>query len=135
MNKLFVAVLLITLAQSIITVDSISINITNINVKLNDLLELECDQPAFNNKTSILINKKDNSTMNGFDIFIFKKDNVLINLFRSKLKVIVSNQTDQGVYECGYYRFDKYGSLNYEAQNAWTVNITGIYSKIFNIFK
>ena len=73
--------------------------------------------------------------MNGFDIFIFKKDNVLINLFRSKLKVIVSNQTDQGVYECGYYRFDKYGSLNYEAQNAWTVNITGIYSKIFNIFK
>ena len=100
-------------------------------MKLNDVIEMDCGTLT---ATTITATTKSNQianltllneTLNGFDIFIFKKDNVLINLFRVKLRLKLTNLTDQGVYECGYYRFDKYGSLNYVAQKSWLINITG----------
>ncbi len=129
MNKfvlsLFIAWQLISSIESTNSNNN-TIQINQKTVKLNDILDLECNQPR-ENKTTILGNS---TGLNGFDIFIFKKDNVLVNLFRTKLRVKISSLADQGVYECGYYRFDKYGTLDYFYQNTWSVNIT---SKLFKI--
>ena len=102
----------------------------NKTMNLNEVIELDCSSSGSATSTtrtispSQMANKSLNESLTSYDIFIFKKDNVLINLFRTKLRLKLSNLTDQGVYECGFYRFDKYGSLDYVTQQTWIINIS-----------
>ncbi len=132
---ILVVTLIGLLAQlGLVTAASLHQNQVNKTMKLNDVIEMDCGGSLTATSTSptTLTTKQNqienltllNETLNGFDIFIFKKDNVLINLFRVKLRIKLTNLTDQGVYECGFYRFDKYGSLNYVAQKSWLIKIT-----------
>ena len=105
-------------------------------VNLNDNLELDCNIDISNN--SFHSNKTNDSNSNNindlnhlsnvFSIYIFKKDSILYRLNETKLKIDINDTIDQGVYECGYYKFDKYGYLSYYYQNSWVVKLNG---KIF----
>ena len=104
-----------------IGISALNQTITRKEVKLNDIINLECSQNVK------VINNMTNSTLNGFDIFIFKKDSNLVSLFKNNMKIKIENLTDAGLYECGFYRFDKHGSLDYIYLKSWLIRIIGLF--------
>jgi len=90
------------------------------DVNINDIINLECK-----GQNTQVISNMTNSTLSRFDIFIFKKDSNLISLFKNSMKIKIENLTDAGLYECGIYRFDKHGELDYIYLSSWLIKITG----------
>lgn len=105
-------------------------NITLIELYPNDIFELKCEFPIMD-----LLDNTSNKTMqngsindkleNGFKLGIFKKDNILIQLHRSVLKLKIANMSDQGIYECGFYDVNRFGNMSYIFQKSWLVRVLG----------
>ena len=100
-------------------------------VFLNDLIELECRLNEESNE-SLPMNMTGNKT-DSFAIFVFKKEDILIQLNRPILQLKMQNLTDQGVYECGYYKFDKFGRMSYILKTTWNIQVLSMPQSIFNL--
>ncbi len=97
-------------------------------VYLNDIIELKCKFYSLKNSSNLFESNNsiaNTSLENNFHLGIFKKDNVLIQLNKSVLKLLILNAHDAGNYECGSYRIDKYGQMNYVILNSWNIKILG----------
>lgn len=99
---------------------------------LNDKIRLDCSIEY--NKTSlnqtahnIEINNSSNNNHKALNVnfLLFKKDNILIQLNKNHLNLIITNKSDQGVYECGSYYLNKYGHFNYYLNSKWYIQVLG----------
>ena len=90
-------------------------------VLLNDLIELECQLNEGSNE-SLSMNMTGNKS-DSFAIFVFKKEDILIQLNKPIIQLKMQNLTDQGIYECGYYKFDKFGRMSYILKTTWNIQV------------
>ena len=127
-----------TLLRTLITVNLINVSIQsneiiNKTVALNDLVELQCNflaKDAINlhtNDSYVYETTKNESFLpeNEFNLFIFKKNDSLVQLKKATLIFQVRNVSDSGVYECGYYEIDNYGKMSYVLENIWDIRVLG----------
>lgn len=104
--------------------------ILNKTVALNDLVELKCNLPnemkPYSNDSSV--NGTKNSPFlpeNEFNLWIFKKNNSLIQLKKAILVFRIDDISDSGIYECGYFEIDNYGKMSYVLQSTWDIHVSG----------
>lgn len=122
------------------TATTVDTSLTRLVVRLNDTIELDCsDEPAVDvNATSTMgdddaKSSGDNSLSTqqlllssiaqNYSLYLFKKDDLLIHLQMKKLKLKVRGTKDEGKYECGYYKLDKFGLLNYVLVRSWQIKL------------
>jgi hypothetical protein len=91
---------------------------TLVQANLNDFIELNCNS-ALNqtNKSTHLTEEK--------RLFMFKKNSLLFEYNQNKVSFRINNSSDLGVYECGFYEFDKFGVSIYKVQRLWKVQLIG----------
>jgi len=99
-------------------------------VFLNDLIELKCNFYYFQNSSNT--NTTNSSIANPsletyFRLGIFKKENELIQLNKSVYHLLIKSTDDGGNYECGSYRIDKHGQMNYMVLDSWNIEVLGTY--------
>jgi hypothetical protein len=82
-------------------------------VRINDIITLNC-----NENDTIKLNNSNNQSI-GFEFYVFKQDNIIVNLNNDEYQVNITDKSKLGVYECGIYQFNKYGSFQYEFGRAW----------------
>jgi hypothetical protein len=97
-----------------------------IKVRPNRTLELDCTEflsrHAQANQTSRLEQRDQLHSVDNL-IFIFKKNKLVFKKLSPKLRLNVSSGQDEGVYECGYYEIDQFGTINYSTQKVWDIRI------------
>jgi hypothetical protein len=92
---------------------------TMIRVNFNDLIELNCNAP---------LNQSTNQSHQLSDeqrLFMFKRNSLLFEYNQNKVSFRVKNSSDLGMYECGFYEFDKFGVSIYKVQRLWRVQLIG----------
>jgi hypothetical protein len=112
---------------------------TIIDVKLNDRVLLTCNSTFETNSI-----QSNDSTVNASSVMdvdlswrlnLFKKDGILLKLHTVQYDLLIGNETDQGLYECGYYYLDGYASLNYKLLEKWLVKIVGKHIRVLCLYQ
>ena len=131
------------------TATTVDISLTQLVVRLNDTVELDCsdeltvDANATNTqgdddaKTDNSLSTQQlllSSIAQNYSLYLFKKDDLLIHLQMKKLKLRVRGTKDEGKYECGYYKLDKFGLLNYVLVRSWQIKLEEVKKVEPNIF-
>jgi len=92
---------------------------TLVSVNFNDLIELNCNSP---------LNQSTNQTTQFNEekrLFMFKKNSLLFEYNQNKVSFRIKNSSELGMYECGFYEFDKFGVSIYKVQKLWRVQLIG----------
>lgn len=104
----------------------------------NDSIELDCT-PCDKNISTTNLSSFDSETVYNtsellnFNIVLFKKNNILVQIQNSSFTLVIRNATDEGLYECGYYYMNRYGEFIYFSNAKWLIKVLNNGNSVFFI--
>jgi hypothetical protein len=114
----FKTMILYVQARNLVNVTRQLYRATLIQANFNDIIELNCNS---------MLNQSNKSTQFTEEkrLFMFKKNSLLFEYNQNKVSFRINNSSDLGMYECGFYEFDKFGVSIYKVQRLWKVQLIG----------
>ena len=119
MILMFKIMILYVQARNLVNTTLQTSRVALVRANFNDLIELNCNWPlnqSTNQSTQLSEEKR---------LFMFKKNSLLFEYNQNKVSFRIKNSSDLGMYECGFYEFDKFGVSIYKVQRLWRVQLIG----------